>query len=82
MLRLLLDNGSDIYTLDTERVAIMKQELIGNIVAQVDTVDGWYIYMKFTDGKEIEVCTNNIAYAINYLQNKNGLLEEMSFTRC
>ena len=40
MLRLLLDNGSDIYTLDTERDAIMKQELIGNIVAQVDTVDG------------------------------------------
>lgn len=76
MLRLLLDNGSDIYTLDTEREATMKQELIGNIV------DGWYIYMKFTDGKEIEVCTNNIAYAINYLQNKNGLLEEMSFTRC
>lgn len=53
MLRLLLDNGLDIYTLDTERDAIMKQELIGNI-----------------------------AYAINYLQNKNGLLEEMSFTRC
>lgn len=31
---------------------------------------------------KIEVCTNNIAYAINYLQNKNGLLEEMTFTRC
>ena len=72
MLRLLLEN---------EREATMKQELTGNIVIQVDEVEAWYIYVKLIDGIEIDVCTNDINNAFEYIINRVGFIDEVSFTR-
>lgn len=81
MLRLLLENNTTVYTIENEREATMKQELAGNIVSQVDEVEAWYIYIKLIDGIEIEVCTNDIGNAFNYIINRVGFIDEVSFTR-
>lgn len=81
MLRLLLENNTTVYTIENEREATMKQELTGNIVIQVDEVEAWYIYVKLIDGIEIEVCTNDINNAFEYIINRVGFIDEVSFTR-
>lgn len=81
MLRLLLENNTTVYTIENEREATMKQELTGNIVIQVDEVEAWYIYVKLIDGIEIDVCTNDINNAFEYIINRVGFIDEVSFTR-
>lgn len=81
MLWLLLENNTTVYTIENEREATMKQELTGNIVIQVDEVEAWYIYVKLIDGIEIDVCTNDINNAFEYIINRVGFIDEVSFTR-
>lgn len=81
MLRLLLENNTTVYKIENEREATMKQELTGNIVIQVDEVEAWYIYVKLIDGIEIDVCTNDINNAFEYIINRVGFIDEVSFTR-
>lgn len=81
MLRLLLENNTTVYTIENEKEATMKQELAGNIVIQVDEVEAWYIYVKLIDGIEIDVCTNDINNAFEYIINRVGFIDEVSFTR-
>lgn len=81
MLRLLLENNTTVYTIENEREATMKQELTGNIAIQVDEVEAWYIYVKLIDGIEIDVCTNDINNAFEYIINRVGFIDEVSFTR-
>lgn len=81
MLRLLLENNTTVYTIENEREATMKQELTGNKVTQVDEVEVWYIYVKLIDGIEIDVCTNDINNAFEYIINRVGFINEVSFTR-
>lgn len=81
MLRLLLENNTTVYTIENEREATMKQELTGNIVIQVDEVEACYIYVKLIDGIEIDVCTNDINNAFEYIINRVGFIDEVSFTR-
>lgn len=81
MLRLLLENNTTVYTIESERKATMKQELAGNRVVQVDEVEAWYIYVKLIDGIEIEVCTNDTTKVFDYIFNRLGFIDEVSFTR-
>lgn len=81
MLRLLLENNTTVYTIENEREATMRQELAGNRVTQVDEVEAWHIYVKLIDGIEIDVCTNDINNAFEYIINRVGFIDEVSFTR-
>ena len=81
MLRLLLENNTTVYTIENEREATMRQELTGNRVTQVDEVEAWHIYVKLIDGIEIDVCTNDINNAFEYIINRVGFIDEVSFTR-
>ena len=81
MLRLLLENSATVYTIENEREATMKQEIAGNRVVQVDEVEAWYVYVKLTDGMTIEVCTVDIANALDYLINRVAFIDEVKFDR-
>ena len=81
MLRLLLENNTTVYTIENEREATMKQEIAGNRVVQVDEVEAWYVYVKLTDGMTIEVCTVDIANALDYLINRVAFIDEVKFDR-